>query len=179
MPKCSVPSPKKRQRRGLVSRKSSSWVLHCCMLASYLLLIGLQRHAGRVKNERVCFEIVLEEEMHLCFQGGDVEDGYLLAVAGVGQRLVPIHKGRRLQQCWDCCVYHSSRQALHAGSKRLLSPRSNKQVRQKEHTAWCVQPSVTSMSAPSPGAPSHQCDKAQAFKERALCKTKTQGSLQE
>lgn len=38
---------------------------------------------------------MLKEEIHLGFQGGDVEDGDLLTVAGMGQRLVPITRGEK------------------------------------------------------------------------------------
>lgn len=117
------PAPRKEIERALcVSRSSSSWALLRCLLylpLSYLLLLWFQGHAGRVQKERLCFSIILKEELDLYVHGGVVEDGYILRVGRTVLGLVPVHK--RGKGCrGDCCLCHASRKAPCAAEEAVL-----------------------------------------------------------
>lgn len=135
-PKCQLldrAAQKETERTLSVSRRSGSWALLWCLLYlpfSYLLLVWLQCHAGRVQKERLSFLIILKGEVDLCLHGGDVEDGYILRVARKVLGLVPVHK--RGKGCrGDCCLAtHRGKHHVPAAGGDAGRPRSNKQARE-------------------------------------------------
>ena len=146
-----------------MSRRNGSWALTpvpALPAVPYLLLIRFQPHAGRFYKERVRLEIALKGEMRLYFQGGDVEDGYRLTVAGIVQWPCTCpQKGRRLQRR-PSPSSHTKERAMSWQREAALQdhvPTSSPRKRiifRGTLGAMCVHPCVTLMSTPVLGASS-------------------------